>query len=96
MFLVGALLLARTPLVATYLIDVLPSMLLLGLGSGLSLRPIMTLAMSAVGEAQVGVISGLANSTGQVSGALWVAIAASIVSCVTAALTRGVPPSGSP
>ncbi len=90
-FFVGALLLARTPLEASFVVDVLPPMLALGVGIGVALPPIMTLAMSTATEDEVGVISGLANSTGQVGGALWVAIAASVSGSVAASLlTSGV------
>ncbi|MEV6473315.1 MFS transporter [Streptomyces sp. NPDC051657] len=88
-FLAGALFLARTPLKATYAMDVLPSMFLLGLGIGLCLPPIMSLAMSTASEDEVGVISGLTNSTGQVGGALWVAIVASAAGSVTASRMDG-------
>ena len=88
-FIIGALLLARTPLQANFALDVLPSMLLLGLGVGVALPPIMTLAMSNAGEDEVGVISGLANSAGMVGGALWVAVVASISGSVAASMMGG-------
>lgn len=88
-YLVGVLLLARTPMEANFWVDVLPTMVVLGLGIGLTLPPIMTLAMSTAKEDEVGVISGLANSTGMVGGALWTAVVASIAGSVTVALARG-------
>ena len=42
----GLLLFARTPVDGTYLVDVLPATLLIGLGTGLSMPALMTLAMS--------------------------------------------------
>lgn len=85
-FITGALLLARVPLDGAYLADVLAPLLFLGIGVGTVLPPIMGLAMSTAEEDEVGVISGLANSTGMIGGALWTAVAASIVGSTTSAL----------
>ncbi|WP_218920535.1 MFS transporter [Lentzea guizhouensis] len=82
LFLVGAGLLARTPIEAGYLVDVLPATLFLGFGMGLGYPPILSLAMSTAKEDEVGVISGLANSTGQVGGAMWVAVVGSVIGSV--------------
>ncbi len=86
-FVMGALLLARVPVDGAYVTDVLPSLLLLGLGIGTVLPPIMNLAMSTAREDEVGVVSGLANSTGMIGGALWTAVVASIIGSVASGLT---------
>jgi EmrB/QacA subfamily drug resistance transporter len=85
-FAAGALLLARVPLDGTYVADVLAPLLLLGLGVGTVLPPIMGLAMSTAKEDEVGVVSGLANSTGMIGGALWTAVVASIAGSASSAL----------
>lgn len=85
LFIVGAVLMARTPLQASYLIDVLPATIFLGFGMGIGYPPILSLAMSTAKEDEVGVISGLANSTGQVGGAMWVAVVGSVIGSVAAA-----------
>lgn len=84
-FLAGALLLARVPLGGGYLADVLAPLLLLGLGIGIVLPPIMSLAMSKAGEDEVGAVSGLANSTGMIGGAFWTAVVASVIGAVAGA-----------
>ncbi len=51
---VGLLLLARTPVDATYAIDLLPAMILIGLGAGLGFPSLMKLAMSGATETDSG------------------------------------------
>src|SRR5919106_2547255 len=61
---------ARVPVDATYLSDLLPAMLLLGIGAGLAFPSLMTLAMSGATRSDSGLASGLVNTTQQVGGAL--------------------------
>jgi MFS family permease len=83
----GALVLfARVPADASYLLDVLPVMVLLGVGGGLAFPPLMTLAMSGVSPADAGLASGLINTTGQVGGAVGLAVLATVSSGRTSAL----------
>jgi predicted MFS family arabinose efflux permease len=70
----GLLLLARTPVEATYAIDLLPAMILIGLGSGLGFPSLMTLAMSGATESDSGLASGLVNTSVQVGGAIGLAV----------------------
>jgi sugar phosphate permease len=71
----GALLLfARTPLQASYPIDVLPPMALLGLGAGLGFPALTTLAMSGATDGDSGLASGLANTSLNVGGAIGLAL----------------------
>jgi len=72
----GLLLLARTPVDATYVIDLLPAMILIGLGAGLGFPSLMTLAMSGVQPSDSGVASGLVNTSVQVGGAIGLAVLA--------------------
>jgi EmrB/QacA subfamily drug resistance transporter len=72
----GLLWLARTPIDANYVLDLLPSMILIGLGAGLGFPSLMTLAMSGVGESDSGLASGLVNTSVQVGGAIGLAILA--------------------
>src|SRR5437763_1316422 len=58
----GLLLFARAPVGADYVRDVLPVMVLLGTGAGLSFPSLMTLAMSGVSEDESGLASGLVNT----------------------------------
>jgi EmrB/QacA subfamily drug resistance transporter len=82
----GLVLLARAPVAAQYLRDVLPAMLALGLGGGLALPALMTLAMTGVAGEDAGIASGLANTTMQVGGALGLALLATLSAARTAQL----------
>jgi EmrB/QacA subfamily drug resistance transporter len=74
----GLALFRRAPVDATYVTDLLPAMLLLGLGGGLAFPALMTLAMSGATEADSGLASGLVNTTQQVGGALGLAVLATL------------------
>jgi EmrB/QacA subfamily drug resistance transporter len=74
----GLALFARVPVHADYLTDMLPSMLLLGIGAGLSFPSLMTLAMSSATESDSGLASGLVNTSLQVGGALGLAVLATL------------------
>jgi EmrB/QacA subfamily drug resistance transporter len=75
---VGLALFARAPVDASYAVDILPSMLLLGLGAGLSFPSLMTLAMSGATPQDSGLASGLVNTSLQVGGALGLAVLATL------------------
>jgi MFS family permease len=74
----GLALLARVPAHAAFGTDLLPVLLLLGFGGGLTLPAVTTLAMSGVDDADAGLASGLVNTTQQVGGVLGVALLASL------------------
>jgi EmrB/QacA subfamily drug resistance transporter len=74
----GLVLLARTPVDATYAIDLLPAMILIGLGAGLGFPALMTLAMSGATEGDSGLASGLVNTSVQVGGAIGLAVLATL------------------
>jgi EmrB/QacA subfamily drug resistance transporter len=76
--LAGLLLLARTPVDATYVRDLLPPMILIGLGAGLGFPSLMTLAMSGATESDSGLASGLVNTSVQVGGAIGLAVLATL------------------
>jgi EmrB/QacA subfamily drug resistance transporter len=75
---VGLLGFWRVPVDADYLTDILPVMLLLGIGGGLSFPALMTLAMQGATASDSGLISGLANTSQQVGGALGLAVLATL------------------
>jgi MFS family permease len=72
----GLLLFARSPVDASYVTDILPVMVLLGLGAGLAFPSLMTLAMSGATPSDSGLASGLVNTTLQVGGAIGLAVLA--------------------
>jgi EmrB/QacA subfamily drug resistance transporter len=75
---VGMVLFARTPVDATYAIDVLPAMIVFGLGAGLAFPSLMTLAMSGATRSDSGLASGLVNTSVQVGGAIGLAVLATV------------------
>ena len=83
---VGLVLLARGPLYSDYVQNWLLLMVLLGVGAGLSFPALTMLAMSGATPSDAGLASGLINTTGQVGGALGLAIFATLASNRTGAL----------
>jgi MFS family permease len=82
----GLLWFRRAPVNATYVVDLLPVMVLLGVGAGLVFPALMTLAMSAATPEDSGLASGLVNTTQQVGGALGLAVLATLSTTHTDAL----------
>jgi EmrB/QacA subfamily drug resistance transporter len=78
LIILGLALFQRAPVDGNYLKDILPVMLLLGIGAGLAFPALMTLAMSEVGPDDSGLASGLVNTTQQVGGALGLAVLATL------------------
>ncbi|MDB5238987.1 MAG: transporter [Candidatus Parcubacteria bacterium] len=85
---IGLLLLARAPVGGSFLMDILPSMLLLGLGAGISFNPMLLAAMSDVEPSESGIASGIVNTAFMMGGSLGLAILASVAASRTASLTR--------
>jgi EmrB/QacA subfamily drug resistance transporter len=79
----GLLLFARAPVDGTWVVDVLPVMLLLGTGAGLAFPALMTLAMSGATQSDAGLASGLVNTTVQVGGAIGLAVLATVATAHT-------------
>ena len=74
----GLALFSRSPVHAHYVSNLLPSMVLLGIGAGLAFPSLMTLAMSTATREDSGLVSGLVNTTQQVGGALGLAVLATL------------------
>jgi EmrB/QacA subfamily drug resistance transporter len=74
----GLLLFARTPVDAGYAVDILPAMILIGIGAGLAFPSLMTLAMSGATQSDSGLASGLVNTSLQVGGAIGLAVLATV------------------
>jgi len=70
----GLLLLAQVPANGDYLTDLLPGLLVTGLGLGSSFVSLSIGALDGVSERDAGLASGLVNTTQQVGGALGVAV----------------------
>jgi MFS family permease len=75
---VGLALFVRAPVGGSFLVDVLPSMILLGFGAGIAFNPILLAAMSDVEPQEAGLASGFVNTSFMMGGALGLAVLASI------------------
>ncbi|HKO26143.1 MAG TPA: DHA2 family efflux MFS transporter permease subunit [Solirubrobacteraceae bacterium] len=82
----GLLVFRSAPVNASYVTDLLPVMLLLGVGAGLVFPALMTLAMSGATPEDSGLASGLVNTTQQVGGALGLAVLATLSTTRTGSL----------
>jgi EmrB/QacA subfamily drug resistance transporter len=74
----GLLLFTRAPVDGSYAEHVLPVMVLLGLGAGISFPALVKLAMSGATREDAGLASGLVNTSAQVGGALGLAVLATL------------------
>jgi EmrB/QacA subfamily drug resistance transporter len=86
----GLALFARAPLHGEFLPDVLPGMVLLGLGGGVAFNPVLLAAMSDAAPEDAGLASGVVNTSFMLGGALGLAVLASLA----AARTHGVAADG--
>jgi EmrB/QacA subfamily drug resistance transporter len=82
----GLGLLARVPVHGSYVRDVLPTLVLVGTGIGISFPSLMTLAMSGATPEDAGLASGLVNTTVQIGGALGLAVLATLAASRDGAL----------
>jgi MFS family permease len=69
---------ARAPVTADYVLDVLPSLLPLGIGFGLAFPSLIALGMAGVAATDSGLASGVLMTAQQVGGALGLAVLASV------------------
>ena len=89
---VGLALFARIPVHSQYLIDLLPAMALLGVGTGLAIPSALTVALASATASDTGVRSGLVSTTQQLGSALGLAILATVsASSTTRAMRHGHP-----
>ncbi len=84
---VGLALFARAPVDGTMLADVVPGMVLLGLGAGVAFNPMLLAAMSDVSPSESGLASGVVNTSFMMGGAVGLAVLASLADARTHALT---------
>src|SRR6185436_15078386 len=74
----GLVLFARAPVDGSFVRDVLPSMIVLGLGVGMAMNPVLLAAMSDVAPEEAGLASGVVNTAFMMGGALGLAVLASL------------------
>lgn len=82
----GLALLARAPVGGRFTTDVLPSMVLLGIGAGMAFNPVLLAAMDGVDPSESGIASGLANTSFMLGGGLGLAVLASVAASRTSHL----------
>jgi EmrB/QacA subfamily drug resistance transporter len=75
---VGLVLFGRAPVDGSFVVDVLPSMILLGFGAGMAFNPMLLAAMSGVEQRDAGLASGIVNTSFMMGGALGLAVLASL------------------
>jgi MFS family permease len=83
----GLVVFARAPTDGSFMVDVLPGMVLMGLGAGLVFNPVLLAAMSDVEPHESGLASGMVNTALMMGGALGLAILASLAAARTASLS---------
>jgi EmrB/QacA subfamily drug resistance transporter len=82
----GLLLLVRAPVDGNFVTDILPSMILLGLGAGMAFNPVLLAAMGDVDPAEAGLASGVVNTSFMMGGAVGLAVLASAAASRTSTL----------
>ena len=75
---IGLIAFARVPVDGSYVSDLLPVMIPLGLGAGLFFPALTTLAVSGVAPDEAGLASGLVNTSLQVGGSIGLAVLATL------------------
>jgi predicted MFS family arabinose efflux permease len=82
----GLALFARAPVNGSFVLDVLPGMLLLGFGAGIAFNPMLLAAMSDVDPSDSGLASGIVNTSFMMGGALGLAVLASLAAARSGAM----------
>src|SRR5436190_21755491 len=85
----GLALFTRAPVDGNFLVDVLPSMILLGFGAGIAFNPVLLAAMSDVAPEESGLASGIVNTSFMMGGALGLAVLASVAASRSHSLRLG-------
>lgn len=85
----GLALFARAPVGGSFVVDVLPGMVLLGFAAGIAFNPLLMAAMGDVAPSESGLASGVVNTAFMMGGALGLAVLASLAAARTSALADG-------
>jgi EmrB/QacA subfamily drug resistance transporter len=93
---VGMLLLLRLNVGGSYAGDLLPGLILISIGMGLTFVPITLIATSRIAPGDAGLASGLLNTSQQVGGALGLAILSTLAASRTTSVLSGSPGAPSP
>jgi len=92
---VGLLILSRIPVAGTYAGDLLPGLLTMSIGLGMTFVPITLIATTNVDATDAGLASGLLNTSQQLGGALGLAVLSTLAANATSSqlLSSGAAPS---
>jgi EmrB/QacA subfamily drug resistance transporter len=77
---IGLLLLMRVDIGASYLVDVLPALLVFGVGLSATVAPLTATVLDSVDEHRVGIASGVNNGVSRVAGLLAIAVLGAVIS----------------
>ena len=80
---IGLVLLSRAPAGGSFVVDVLPAQLLMGIGFGAAMPALMTLGMSGATPADAGLASGMFNTSQQIGGAIGLSVLAAVAASHT-------------
>ncbi len=86
----GLLLFLRLTPDGTYLVDLLPGIMLTSIGMGLTFVPVTLIATSGIPDDDAGLASGLFNTSQQIGGALGLAILSTIATSRTTGVIEGL------
>src|SRR5919109_3733496 len=78
LFVFGLVLFARAPADGNFALDVLPGMLVMGIGGGITFNPLLLAAMGDVAPTEAGLASGIVNTAFMMGGALGLAALAAL------------------
>ena len=81
---VGLIVLSRIPVAGTYLGDLLPGLMIMSVGMGLTFVPITLIATTNVAAEDAGLASGLLNTSQQLGGAIGLAVLSTLAANTTA------------
>src|SRR5215217_377125 len=87
----GLLLFARVPVGGSFLVDVLPGMIVLGVGAALGFMAVILASTTGIPESEAGLASGLVNTSQQMGGALGLAVLAAVAAAYTASIAGSRP-----
>jgi EmrB/QacA subfamily drug resistance transporter len=85
---------ARAPVSGEFLVDVLPGMVLLGMGAGIAFNPMLLAAMSDARPQDSGLASGVMNTSFMMGGSLGLAVIASLAAARTESLSSAAATAG--
>ena len=86
---IGMLLFLRLDVGGTYVTDLLPGIMLISIGMGMTFVPVTLIATSGIDHGDAGLASGLLNTSQQIGGALGLAILSTLATSKTSSSLEG-------